>query len=181
MEAYRKEFGKEYPGWGAKENGQASGWLKSVSLERALGYCRAYPIWNEPQISRLGHPFGLLIAKYVQLDAWLHHPDQIADKMASGRAYEKVLVTADQNLKEMIEYADRDERKRKSRMGLQAGTSAGKKHSLRGNQHSELGWPEISNNTEERIPAERSPFHDNDFGFEADAGPEGYGPGPDYT
>jgi hypothetical protein len=90
LESYQKEFGHEYAGWGAKENGQTANWLKSVSLEKALDLCRIYPAWNDPKITSLGHPYGLLITDYVRLDAWSRSPERRISKLAQGRAAERV-------------------------------------------------------------------------------------------
>lgn len=90
LESYRKEFKREYAGWGAKENGQAANWLKSVSLESAKRLCELYPQWNDPTVTRSGHPFGFLVSQYVQLDAWAHNPKQLIRKIAAGKAAENV-------------------------------------------------------------------------------------------
>lgn len=67
LENFKKRYGYDYPQWGAKENGQAATWLKSISLGRALELIPAYLGWNKPFFVERGHPFGLLIASTPQL------------------------------------------------------------------------------------------------------------------
>lgn len=115
LEAYQKEFGKEYPGWGAKEFGQAASWLRSVPLQKALDYCRLYPQWNDPWVSKQGHPFGILVAQYVKLDAWNDRPQQLVDKMVLGRAREKVLGEQKRTLVEMRMHGEIQEQQNRDR------------------------------------------------------------------
>jgi ribosomal protein L13E len=105
LDAYRKEFGKDYPGWGAKENSQAANWIRSISLEKALEYCAFYPKWNDPWVTNNGHAFGILVSQYVKLDAWLSRPDQIIAKIAEGKAHERVRIGQAQSLAEVKQYA----------------------------------------------------------------------------
>lgn len=90
FENYQKEFKREYTGWGPKEYRQATNWLKSVSLETAKRLCALYPKWNDPWVTKQGHPFGILIAQYVQLDAWAQNSKQLIAKIAAGKAAENV-------------------------------------------------------------------------------------------
>lgn len=90
LEAYRKEFKRDYPGWGAKENGMASKWLKSVSLENAKRLAALFPKWNDPWVTKQGHPLGILVAQYVQLDAWAQSSKHLIQKIAAGKAAESV-------------------------------------------------------------------------------------------
>jgi len=90
LQNYRKEFQREYAGWGAKENGMVSKWLKSVSLENAKRLCELYPKWNDPWVTKQGHPLGILMAQYVQLDAWAQSTPQLIKKIAAGKAAENV-------------------------------------------------------------------------------------------
>ena len=90
LESYKKEFKRDYPGWGAKENGMASKWLKSVSLDDAKRLCDLYPKWNDPWVTKQGHPLGILMAQYVQLDAWAQSTPQLIKKIAAGKAAENV-------------------------------------------------------------------------------------------
>jgi len=93
LNSYKSTFGKEYPGWGAPEYGKATQWLKSIPLEKALEYCALYPHWNDPWVTKCGHTFGILVSKYVQLDAWVSRAPQILEKMALGRATERAHLT----------------------------------------------------------------------------------------
>lgn len=82
--SFRNKFGHDYAGWGARENGMASTWLKSVSLEAALNYTKIYPHWKEQMVTRAGHPFALLVQRYVQLDAHMQrYPDYVRDVIES--------------------------------------------------------------------------------------------------
>lgn len=90
LESYRKEFQREYAGWGAKENGMAAKWLKSVSLETAKRLAALYPKWNDPWVTKQGHPLGILVSQYVQLDAWAQSSKQLIKKIAAGKAAESV-------------------------------------------------------------------------------------------
>lgn len=90
FKAFRDEFKRDYPGWGSKENAQAKAWLKSVSLEMAIELSTIYPKWNDPWVTKLGHPFGILISQYVQLDAWAKSSKTLIKKIAAGRAAENI-------------------------------------------------------------------------------------------
>lgn len=92
LQSYQNEFGHVYPGWGAKENSQAGSWLKSVPIAKAIDLCRLYPKWNDPWVTKQGHPFGILVTQYVQLDAWAMSSEKRIQKIAQGRAMENVTV-----------------------------------------------------------------------------------------
>jgi hypothetical protein len=100
LEAYRKEFKRDYPGWGAKENGMVAKWLKSISLEEACRLARLYPMWNDPWVTKQGHPLGILVAQYVQVAAWASGSKQLIQKIAAGRAAENV------DLKRAVEFEE---------------------------------------------------------------------------
>lgn len=93
LDSYKKEFGRAYPGWGAKENSQATAWLKSVDLETARNLCELFPKWNDPWVTRQGHPFGILVSQYVQVDAWAKGHRQLVSKIAKGKAIELVDIS----------------------------------------------------------------------------------------
>jgi hypothetical protein len=90
ISAYRSEFHRDYPGWGAKEAAQALNWLRSVSVERAIELCWLYPKWNDPWVTEQGHPFGVLVTQYVKLDAWAKSSTKLIAKIAQGKAAQKV-------------------------------------------------------------------------------------------
>lgn len=92
FDSYRKEFNREYPGWGAKENTQAKNWLRSVSLEKAKELIELYPKWNKPFVVKTGHPFGLLTTDYVELEAWAKGHKQLVQKIAKGTAVQTIEV-----------------------------------------------------------------------------------------
>lgn len=92
FEAFEREFGTKPIGWGARENGQATQWVKSIPLQDALRLTALYPSWDDPYVSRAGHPFNLLIAKWASLDAWSTRADKLIDKVARGQAMEQIAV-----------------------------------------------------------------------------------------
>ena len=92
MESYQTEFGRPYPAWGAKENGMIAKWLKSTSLDTAKRLAALYPKWNDAWVTRQGHPLGILIAQYVQLDAWAGSSTKLIQKIAAGKAAETNLT-----------------------------------------------------------------------------------------
>lgn len=86
LEAYRLEFKRDYPAWGAKENGQAKNWLRSITVHRAMELARLYPKWNDTWVTSQGHPFGILVTQFVKLDAWALSKDVMIRKMAADMA-----------------------------------------------------------------------------------------------
>lgn len=92
FKAFHEEFGREPAGWGAKENAMCSNWLKSVSKEKAILLASVYPKWNDPWVTKNGHPFGILVAQYNSVDAWFHNPKTLIKKIAAGRAVESIDV-----------------------------------------------------------------------------------------
>lgn len=101
FEAYRNEFGREYPGWGAKENVQAAAWLRSVSFDKARELSKLFVQWNDPWVTQRGHAFGILVTQYVQLDAWAKSSTHLIRKIAQGKAAEKVDLQRAIDLEEM--------------------------------------------------------------------------------
>lgn len=160
LKSYQNEFGKEYVGWGKTQNGQASRWLGSVSLEKALEFCRIYPKWNDAWVSRNGHPFGVLVSQYVQLDAWVNRPDSIIKKMAKGRVAErehKIQTERYENLEEMKSY-ERNNRGLQERLRAEA---LAYDVDLRA---SGANGAQVSFDAQKRVPEGSSEFH----GGEAD-------------
>ena len=92
LQSFKDQFGHEYPGWGAKENGMAKNWLKSVSMDQALLFVRAYVRWKDKFIIQKGHPFGLLVANYVQLDANIKRYPQIMAEIAKASTRDKAMM-----------------------------------------------------------------------------------------
>lgn len=91
-EAFEKEFGHKYVGWGIKENSQAKAWLKSVSLEDAVELCRIYPGWNDEWVTKQGHTFGILVSQYQRVNSWHRSPGKLVKKIAVGKAEETVVI-----------------------------------------------------------------------------------------
>lgn len=71
VEGYQTKFGHEYH-WGAKENGLAAQWLRSIPFERAIWLIKWYLDWTDTWITKQGHPFGLLVTNVVKLEAVLN-------------------------------------------------------------------------------------------------------------
>jgi len=90
LKCYEIGYGRHYPGWGARESGQAKAWLKSCPLERALALCRFYPEWKDYNATRAAHPFGLLVMRWVEVDAWLQDSRGQVYRTAEARALEKL-------------------------------------------------------------------------------------------
>lgn len=106
-EAYKKAYGKEYPAWGAKENSQIKKWLASVGYDRALKLAEAYPFWNDPFVSKRGHPLWLLITNYVALDAHIEKPNAVFKKISDGKKFEtEQLEKAQNDFKKKISIED---------------------------------------------------------------------------
>lgn len=119
-ESYLKAYGKEYPGWGAKENGQIRQWLRSISKDQALVLAAAYPFWNDPFVSKRGHPFGLLITNYVALSSHLEKPNAVFQKISSGKRFETEQLEKAENdfkpkvtLQDLLKEAEEKEKNRK--------------------------------------------------------------------
>lgn len=92
LNEYEKKFKHSYPGWGAKENGMAAQWLKSVPLEAALLYAKVYPHWKERRCINAGHPFYLLVQNYVQLEAHIKRHRSLVDDIVNAKARENVEI-----------------------------------------------------------------------------------------
>lgn len=88
--SFEWEFKRPYPGWGKKENSMASNLLKSLSIEKAVELAALYPKWNDPWVTKVGHPFEVFVKQYAQLDAWAYSHDLLIDKIAKGRVVETV-------------------------------------------------------------------------------------------
>lgn len=119
-ESYLKAYGKEYPGWGAKENGQIRQWLRSISKDQALVLAAAYPFWNDPFVSKRGHPFGLLITNYVALSSHLEKPNAVFQKISNGKKFEMEQLEKAENdfkpkvtLQDLLKEAEEKEKNRK--------------------------------------------------------------------
>src|SRR5574343_664495 len=79
---YKKRYGFDYMGWGAKENTQILNWMKSYSFEQCIYLIEYYFRWNDPFIVREGHPLSLLIMKSQRLvtDIKARHNKMLAEK-----------------------------------------------------------------------------------------------------
>jgi hypothetical protein len=104
--SFRTVFGHDYPGWGARENGMAGQWLKSVPLERALEYALIYPHWKDYAVFKAGHPFSLLVQRYVQLDAHMKRYPEIVNGLIGIKARENVEINDKVKDHESRIYAD---------------------------------------------------------------------------
>lgn len=91
---YEKKYGRPYVGWGAKENGQAASWLRSVSLETALTLCEFYFKWPDARAVQAAHSFSMLVVRYVELNAWVQDKEQHNYRVAHARVSERVQIRA---------------------------------------------------------------------------------------
>lgn len=108
LESWKARFGNDYPAWGAKENGLAGSWLRSVSLENALLYCKIYPFWDRDSfVIKAGHPFHLLVTKCVQLDADMKRYPEKMKMLAKSQTREKMIVEEHQKQAEVLIHAER--------------------------------------------------------------------------
>jgi hypothetical protein len=157
LESYKAEFKRDYPGWGAKENGMAAKWLKSISLENAKRLCALYPKWNDPWVTKQGHPLGILMAQYVQLDAWAQSSKHLIQKIAAGKAAENI------DLKRAVDFEE-------SKRGLLH--TVNKQQAIENIQHFRSSKKHIPNSAPAGIHREPGdPFSETifDLGSEADA------------
>jgi hypothetical protein len=80
-DGYKAKFGHEYS-WGARENGQAAQFLRTYAKDRAIWLIQWFIRWQDPFITKQGHPFGLLVSNVVKLEAVLSR---------GGRYYQAVV------------------------------------------------------------------------------------------
>lgn len=106
LSEYEKRFKHPYVGWGAKENGMAAQWLKSVPFEKALLYAKIYPHWKEKRAIAAGHPFYLLVQNYVQLEAHIRRHKALVDDIIDARARENVEIGSKVKDQEVIHYGN---------------------------------------------------------------------------
>ncbi len=105
LTSFKAAHGHDYPTWGARENAQAGQLLKGMELSRALMYAKIFPFWKEPAVTALGHPFGHLILRLVQLDAYLHRHEKLITDRVESRLTEKRLIQDKQQEREVINAA----------------------------------------------------------------------------
>lgn len=91
LSEFEKRWKREYPTWGAKENGQMARLLKSISEDRLGPLIRAYIRWNDPMVVRAGHAFGLLVTGIPRLEAALYSPIETGRAIGAGKAFEKMI------------------------------------------------------------------------------------------
>lgn len=93
LSCYSKKYGRPYAGWGARENSQATNWVKSCPIQKALALCRFYPEWPDYLATKSGHAFGLLVMRWIEVDAWLQDGQAHLYRVAEARALEKLTLT----------------------------------------------------------------------------------------
>ena len=90
LACYRKFYGRDYPGWGVKENALATSWLKSCPLDKALVLCEFFPKWRDPYAVRRAHAFPELTKRWIEFDAWVQDSEGHAFRIAEARVTEKL-------------------------------------------------------------------------------------------
>jgi len=105
--SFLKAHGHEYPGWGARENGQAANWLRSIQVEKAVAYATVFPHWKNKRMVTRGHTFSDLIVNYVELDAHMNRHMKIVSDIAGAAVMEKFLITNAIEQQEVVEHAKR--------------------------------------------------------------------------
>ena len=105
--SFLKAHGHEYPGWGARENGQAANWLRSIPVDKAVAYAAVFPHWKNKRMVTRGHTFSDLITNYVELDAHMNRHKKIVSDIAGAAVMEKFLITNAIEQQEVVEHAKR--------------------------------------------------------------------------
>lgn len=119
LEGYARAFGHEYPRWGARENGQATQLLKSLSLEKAVWLVDWYLVWKDPYIVREAHPFGMFVSSIVKLEAQLQRKGRYFDDVAGANVGKRLMM---EKREETMEVAYGSIRSREQRNGINNGS-----------------------------------------------------------
>lgn len=107
LRSFRTVFGHDYAGWGAKENGLITGWLKSIPLDKALMYAQVYPHWKDRVVIQAGHPLHMLTSRYIQLDAHINRYPDVVRALIEARARENIEIGDQVKDHEVRIHADR--------------------------------------------------------------------------
>jgi hypothetical protein len=110
LACYKKTYGRDYPGWGAKENKQAENWLKSCPLEKALVLCRFWPEWKDVHATKAAHPFGMLVSRWIALDAWVQDANAQSYRIACAKVAEKLAIAKAEEIFSVRTYAEQAKR-----------------------------------------------------------------------
>jgi hypothetical protein len=107
IESYQNRFGHSYQGTESMFfNTQVKRICDALGAEKAKEKITQYLAWNDPAVTRKGHPIHWLLANLQALEAALHRPEATMKIIAQGRAIERVLTEPEQRLAEMKAYAN---------------------------------------------------------------------------
>lgn len=115
---YHKRFGHEYPLWGPKESTLAKSVCASVSLEKAKWLINWYLQWNDPFITKNGHPFNFFQSNIVKLEAQLRGQGRYYERVARANASDRQIIGT---MQEKAELELKDEIRTKQRSGQNIG------------------------------------------------------------
>lgn len=101
LESWKAKYGRDYPSWGAKENGQASTLLKSAAIEKILPVLAFYPNWIDSFAVRQSHSFGVFCTNLVAIETAMINQPEALKRNAEARK-----IT--QNPEEFINGLDHD-------------------------------------------------------------------------
>lgn len=101
LKSFESFHGHPYAGWSAKENAQAAMLIRAVSLEKAIQYAKIYPTWLNQFAVKSGHPFGLLLKSYVELESDLKRRAAKLAMMAEGKIKDKMEMEEAQKEREV--------------------------------------------------------------------------------
>ena len=118
LKAYAVQFKHEYTGWGAKENGLASNWLKSVSFDKACWLIKWYMVWHDQYVTREGHPFHLLTMQSVKLESQLQRGGKYFEQVAASQVAHKENIGREATKQEVMVHAQRSRTKDNLRVGF---------------------------------------------------------------
>lgn len=76
LDGYRRKFGRDYAGWGARANGQATQLQRDWPAERIVELVGLFFDWNNPRAIAAGYPFGFFATAIHELDTDTHAPER---------------------------------------------------------------------------------------------------------
>lgn len=110
LEVYRNRFKHEYAGASsAFFNSTLKKIHDGLGLEGAMEALKLYVSWDEPFITKKGHPIHLLMPNLHAMQAHRHREGDMYKSLARGKAREKVLIDSEQRLQEMKLYGEQQE------------------------------------------------------------------------
>ncbi len=107
LSGYLDKYNREYPAWGAKQNGLAKSMLSSVAIERATILIRYYFLWNDPRVVKAGHPFEMLVVRIVELDTLAHNYKEHKTRVALAETKERMETQQSREIAEVAAHVER--------------------------------------------------------------------------